>query len=141
MGIKAKDLEKGAKGMKAREMLSCFEDFCKWVEANEYETVPTISTFADYIDKSRADVHEWFRLHPTESTQMRDMCADTLATGAMLKKYDARVTSFALKNWCGWEEAPQKKGQKASKKADEKHAKEALDTYIATERAVAFKVV
>lgn len=127
--------------MSAREMLTQFEAFLKWVESCNYETVPTISTFADYIEKSRADVHEWFRLHPTESGQMRDMCADTLATGAMLKKYDTRITSFALKNWCGWEDTPQKKGQKGSKKADEKEAKDALDEYIAAERRVAFKVV
>lgn len=141
MGIKAKDLEEGAKGMTAKEMLSLFEKFLKDVEAEGYEHVPTISVFADSIGKSRADVFEWFRLHPTESGQMREMCADTLATGAMLKKYDARVTSFALKNWCGWDEAPQKKAQKSTKKADEKAAKDALEEYVATERRAAFKVV
>jgi hypothetical protein len=101
--------------------------------------VPTISAFADFIEKPRADVHEWFRLHPTESKQMRDMCADTIASGAMLKKYVPNVTNFALKNWCGWEEAPQKKSSKAKHAADEKVAAERIERYITTEKK--FRVV
>lgn len=127
--------------MSARTMLSSFEEFLKRTESDGFIIVPTISTFADYIDKPRADVHEWFRLHPTESKQMRDMCADTIAMGAMLKKYVPNVTNFALKNWCGWEESPQKKGQKSKHTADEQKAKKALDEYIATERRKGFKVV
>lgn len=138
-GITAKDLNSGVAGMSAKTMLGKFEEFLKTVESNGYAIVPTISSFADFIEKPRADVHEWFRLHPTESKQMRDMCADTIASGAMLKRYVPNVTNFALKNWCGWEEAPQKKGQKSRQTADEKKAKEALDTYISTEKR--FKVV
>ena len=138
-GITAKDLNSGVKGMSASTMLSKFEDFLKSVESDGYKIVPTISAFADFIEKPRADVHEWFRLHPTESKQMRDMCADTIASGAMLKKYVPNVTNFALKNWCGWEEQPQKKGQKSRKTTDEQKAKEALETYVLTEKR--FKVV
>lgn len=137
--VTARDLNSGVKGMSAKTMLQHFEAFLKKVESEGYGIVPTISAFADYIEKPRADVHEWFRLHPTESKQMRDMCADTIASGAMLKKYVPNVTNFALKNWCGWEEQPQKKGQKSRKTADEKKAKEALDTYISTEKR--FKVI
>lgn len=137
--IKATDLTKGVKGMSASTMLGKFEDFLKNVESNGYEVVPTISSFADYIEKPRADVHEWFRLHPTESKQMRDMCADTIASGAMLKKYVPNVTNFALKNWCGWEEAPQKKSSKSRETADEKKAKEAIEAYVSTEKR--FKVI
>jgi len=125
--------------MSAKTMLGKFEDFLKNVEHDGYRIVPTISAFADFIEKPRADVHEWFRLHPTESKQMRDMCADTIASGAMLKKYVPNVTNFALKNWCGWEEQPQKKGGKSKNTADEKKAKEALETYITTEKR--FRVV
>jgi hypothetical protein len=120
-------------------MLSEFEGFLKMVEAEGYKVVPTISAFADFIEKPRADVHEWFRLHPTESKQMRDMCADTIASGAMLKKYVPNVTNFALKNWCGGEEAPQKKSSKTKDTADEKVASERLERYISTEKR--FKVV
>lgn len=125
--------------MSAKTMLGKFEDFLKNVESDGYRIVPTISAFADFIEKPRADVHEWFRLHPTESKQMRDMCADTIASGAMLKKYVPNVTNFALKNWCGWEEQPQKKGGKSKNTADEKKAREALETYITTEKR--FRVV
>ena len=138
-GITAKDLNSGVAGMSAKTMLGKFEEFLKTVESNGYAIVPTISSFADFIEKPRADVHEWFRLHPTESKQMRDMCADTIASGAMLKRYVPNVTNFALKNWCGWEEQPQKKGQKSRQTTDEKKAKEALDTYYKTEKR--FKVV
>ena len=127
--------------MSAKTMLQRFEEFLKSVEDDGYKIVPTISAFADFIEKPRADVHEWFRIHPTESKQMRDMCADTIASGAMLKKYVPNVTNFALKNWCGWEEQPQKKTSKSKKTADEKKAKEALDAYIAAERRKGLKVV
>lgn len=125
--------------MTEKTMLQHFEEFLKSVESDGFRTVPTISTFADSIEKPRADVHEWFRLHPTASKQMRDMCADTIAMGAMLKKYVPNVTNFALKNWCGWEEAPQKKSSKSKTTADEKKAKDALETYITTEKK--FRVV
>ena len=137
--ITARELNSGVKGMSEKTMLQKFEEFLKGVEADGFKTVPTISTFADSIEKPRADVHEWFRLHPTASKQMRDMCADTIAMGAMLKKYVPNVTNFALKNWCGWEEAPQKKSSKSKMTADEKKAKDALETYISTEKR--FKVV
>lgn len=139
--ITAKDLNSGVKGMAEKTMISNFEAFLKGVEAEGYKVVPTISAFADSIDKPRGDVHEWFRLHPTASRQMRDMCADTIASGAMLKKYVPNVTNFALKNWCGWEEAPQKKGKAGKEVADEKKAAEKLDAYMASERRKSLKVV
>ena len=121
-------------------MIADFEEFLKMVENGDYSIVPTISAFADSIGKPRGDVHEWFRLHPTASKQMRDMCADTIASGAMLKKYVPNVTNFALKNWCGWEEAPTKKGKTSKEVADEKKAAEKLDAWAAENRK-RFKVV
>lgn len=141
MAITAKDLTSGVEGISESTMIQRFEEFLKGVEAEGYKIVPTVSAFADYIGKPRGDVHQWFRIHKTASDQMKLMCADTIAGGAMLKKYVPNVTNFALKNWCGWEEAPQKKGKKSRESADEKKAKEALDAYIATERRKSFKVV
>ena len=141
MAVTAKDLTSGVAGISEKEMIRRFEEFLKGVERGGYLIVPTVSSFADYIEKPRGDVHEWFRVHKTASEQMRLMCADTIASGAMLKKYVSNVSNFALKNWCGWEEAPQKKGNKSKEKADEKKAREALDAYIATERRKSFKVV
>ena len=141
MAVTAKDLTSGVAGISEKEMIRRFEEFLKGVERGGYLIVPTVSSFADYIEKPRGDVHEWFRVHKTASEQMRLMCADTIASGAMLKKYVSNVSNFALKNWCGWEEAPQKKGKKSRENADEKKAKEALDAYIATERRKQFKVV
>jgi hypothetical protein len=137
--ITAKDLTSGVKGMSEKTVIGKFEEFLKSVESDGYKIVPTISAFADFIEKPRGDVHEWFRLHPTASKQMRDMCADTIASGAMLKKYVPNVTNFALKNWCGWEEAPQKKGKTSKEVADEKKAAEKLDAWTAERRK--FKVV
>lgn len=140
--ITAKELTSGVRGMSEKTMIHEFEEFLKMVEAGDYSIVPTISAFADSIGKSRGDVHEWFRLHPTASKQMRDMCADTIASGAMLKKYVPNVTNFALKNWCGWEESGTAKRGKTSKEvADEKKAAEKLDAYMAAERRKGFKVV
>lgn len=138
--ITAKDLTSGVKGMSEARMIAEFEEFLKMVESGDYSIVPTVSAFADSIGKSRGDVHEWFRVHPTASEQMRRMCADTIASGAMLKKYVPNVTNFALKNWCGWEEAPSKKGKTGKDVADEKKAAEKLDAWAAENRK-RFKVV
>ena len=138
--ITAKDLTSGVKGMSERTMFQKFEEFLKIVEAEGYKIVPTLSAFADYIEKPRADVHEWFRVHPTASDQMRDMFADTIASGAMLKKYVPNVTNFALKNWCKWEEAPTKKAKTSKEVADEKKAAEKLESWAAENRK-RFKVV
>lgn len=139
--LTAKELTSGVAGISEKNMAQQFEAFLKDVESNGYKIVPTVSAFADFIEKPRSDVHEWFRIHKSAAEQMKSMCADTIASGAMLKKYVPNVTNFALKNWCGWEETPQKKGKKSRESADEKKAKEALDAYIATERRKSFKVV
>ena len=138
--ITAKDLTSGVKGMSERTMFKEFEAFLKKVEADGYKIVPTLSAFADYMEKPRADVHEWFRLHPTASDQMREMFADTIASGAMLKKYVPNVTNFALKNWCKWEEAPSKKAKTGKEVADEEAANKRLDAWAAENRK-RFKVV
>ena len=154
-GITAKELTSGIKSISEKEMISKCEDFLKDVEMTVYDEdgkvikkpfgiVPTFSAFADYIKQSRADMHEWVRLHPTAAEQMKAMVADTLAAGAMYKAYEPRIATFALKNWCGWEEAPQKSGTKRKDVATEKKAKENLDAYIETEKKAFnrnFKVV
>lgn len=150
--ITAKDLIKGVKGFSESTMISKCEEFLKSVESaitdeegeviqEPFSIVPTFSAFADYIKQPRADVHEWVRTHPTAGKQMRDMVADTIAAGSMKKAYEARIASFALKNWCGWEETPAKQGRKAKETADEKVAQERLDEYIADERRKGLRVV
>ena len=139
--ITAKDLTSGVKGMGEKNMLAKFEEFIKGVEADGYKIVPTISAFADFMDKPRCDVHQWFKEHPTAADRMQAMFADTIASGAMLKKYVPNVTNFALKNWCKWEEAPKKEGKTSKEVADEQKAKEKLDAYMANERRKSFKVV
>ena len=139
--LTAKDLTSGVQGISENTMVARFEEFLKSVEADGYVVVPTISAFADYMEKPRGELYKWLRGHPSTATNMKEMCADTIASGAMLKKYVPNVTNFALKNWCGWEEAPQKKSQKGRQTADEKKAKRDLDEYIAAERRKSFKVV
>lgn len=146
-GITASELTKGIKGISEIDMISKCEDFLKDVEMKvvdeegkilklPFGIVPTFSAFADYIGQSRADMHEWVRLHPTAADQMKAMVADTLAAGAMYKAYEPRIATFALKNWCGWEEAPQKSGSKRKEVASEKKAKEDLRAYIEAEEKV-----
>lgn len=146
-GITASELTKGIKGISEKDMISKCEDFLKDVEMKvvdeegkilkyPFGIVPTFSAFADYIGQSRADMHEWVRLHPTAADQMKAMVADTLAAGAMYKAYEPRIATFALKNWCGWEEAPQKSGSKRKEVASEKKAKEDLRAYIEAEEKV-----
>lgn len=132
--ITAEDLLSGIKGMSEAEVLRSAEEFFKKVETDDYVIVPTLSAYADYIEQSRADVHEWVRLHPAAAKQISSMCADTIASGAMLKRYVPNVTNFALKNMCGWEEAPKKSSSNGKEAADEKKAKSMLDEYMAQER-------
>lgn len=140
MAITADDMLNGIMGMTAEEVLKAFEEFLLSVEADGYQIVPSKSAFADYIGQPRADVHEWCRIHPTEDDQMKRMCADTLASGALLKKYVSNVANFALKNWCGWEEAPQKKSQTSKTAAAEENASKLLDEYIAGEKRKKLRV-
>lgn len=143
--LTADDLIYGIKGMSESDMISKCEEFLKDVESTvcdkdgniikpPFGIVPTFSAFADYIQQSRADMHEWVRLHPVAAQQMRDMVADTIAAGAMRKAYEPRIATFALKNWCGWEEQPQKKDSKSKDVADEKKAANKLKEYMAAER-------
>ena len=136
--------------MSESDMISKCEEFLKDVESIVYDNngnvikpafgiVPTFSAFADYISQSRADMHEWVRLHPVAAKQMRDMVADTIAAGAMQKAYEARIATFALKNWCGWEEQPTKQTSKSKEVADEKKAADKLQEWMATERK--YKVI
>ena len=139
MALKPEDLTKGIKGMTEDEVIAKCESFLKKVETDNFEIVPTFSAFADYIKQSRADMHEWVRLHPVAATQIRGMVADTIAAGAMVKAYESRIATFALKNWCGWEEQPAKKASKSKEVADEKKAADKLQEWMAGERK--FKVV
>lgn len=139
MAVTAEDLIKGIKGMSEDEVIAKCEAFLKMVEKRDFDTVPTFSAFADYIKQPRADMHEWVRLHPVAARQMRDMVADTIAAGAMQKAYEARIATFALKNWCGWEEQPKKTATKSKEVADEKKAADKLQEWMAGERK--FKVV
>lgn len=146
-GITAKQLIKGCEGISESEMISKCEEFLKDVEMKvvdeegkliklPFGIVPTFSAFADYIGQSRADMHQWVAGHPTAGERMKAMVADTLAAGAMYKAYEPRIATFALKNWCGWEEAPQKSGSKRKEVASEKKAKEDLRAYIEAEEKV-----
>jgi len=139
MALRPEDLTKGIKGMSEDEVIKKCEAFLKSVENTDFSVVPTFSAFADYIKQSRADMHEWVRLHPVAARQMRDMVADTIAAGAMQKAYEARIATFALKNWCGWEEQPKKTATKSKEVADEKKAADKLQEWMAGERK--FKVV
>jgi len=139
MALRPEDLTKGIKGMSEDEVIKKCEAFLKRVENTDFSIVPTFSAFADYIKQSRADMHEWVRLHPVAARQMRDMVADTIAAGAMQKAYEARIATFALKNWCGWEEQPKKTATKSKEVADEKKAADKLQEWMAGERK--FKVV
>lgn len=139
MALRPEDLTKGIKGMSEDEVIKKCEAFLKRVENTDFSIVPTFSAFADYIKQSRADMHEWVRLHPVAARQMRDMVADTIAAGAMQKAYEARIATFALKNWCGWEEQPKKAATKSKEVADEKKAADKLQEWMAGERK--FKVV
>lgn len=141
MATTAKDLIKGIKGMSESDVMEKCEAWLKGIESNDFELVPTFSAFADYIRQPRADVHEWIRLHPVVGKSMRDMVADTLAAGAMKKAYESRIATFALKNWCGWDEQPAKTASKSKEVADEKKAASKLQEYMASERRNGLKVV
>ena len=152
MALTLKDLTSGIKGMTETEVIAKCEDFLRDIETTvvgedgqiiklAYTIVPTFSAFADYMGQQRADVHEWVRLHPVAAKTMRDMVADTLAAGAMKKAYESRIATFALKNWCGWDEQPQKNASKSKEVADEKKAAALLQEYNAAERRAGFKVV
>lgn len=119
------------------EILEKYEDYLKGIEEDGYKTVPCKSRFADSIGVSRQGMYRWCSLHPHADAKMKAMTADTIASGAMLKKYVPAAAQFALKNWCGWEDSPKvSKAQANRRDSEDKKAKQLLDEYIKEQRPI-----
>lgn len=131
--ITAEDVEKGILKFNEEQMEDMFEEFLKDVEDNDYAVVPNVSKFADYIGFKRSEVQRWMKQHKYSADKMKELASDTIASGAMLKKYYANTATLVLKNWCGWEEAP-KKTLTSKEEQREKSATEMLNEYIKQER-------
>lgn len=117
--------------MKEDELLELYEQFLDGIEADGYKIIPTKSQFAKSLDVRPSKLYYWLGLHKHCEAKMRDMTADVIASGAMLKKYVPQASALALKNWCGWEDSP-KTSKEAEKQSvrKEKKAADALDEYM-----------
>lgn len=131
--ITAEDIKNGILQYNESQMLDRFEEFLKNVEDTDYSTVPNLSKFADFLGCKRSEVQRWSKEHKYAADKMKELASDTIASGAMLKKYYATTASLVLKNWCGWEEAP-KQTLTSKEEQREKTATEMLNEYIRDER-------
>ena len=112
-----------------KRLLQLWTDHCRHIAENGFTTVPTRTGFSHWLacrqeacagqgeaaaDKVTADKAATTApkaaplpdpTAPMSAALRREferVRGDTLATGALLGKYQQTVTALALKNWCGW---------------------------------------
>jgi hypothetical protein len=93
------------------ELIALWCEFCNDIVANEFKTVPTQSAFCrwlaqKYTATDRRTIYnalnEYF---PNIKKDFEQLQSDTIMQGGMLGKYNATMSIFGLKNWCGWSDS------------------------------------
>ena len=100
------------------ELISLWNDFCNEIIDNEFEKVPTQTAFCRWLGEHYSAVdrktiynslNEYF---PTIKKDFERLQSDTIMTGGMLGKYNATMSIFGLKNWCGWSDTGKRTDEK-----------------------------
>ena len=90
------------------QLIELWEEFCNEIQDTEYTIVPTQTAFCkwlreNYKETDRRTIYNTLNKYfPTIKRDFERVQSDTVAQGAMLGKYQAVMSIFALKNWCGW---------------------------------------
>ena len=107
------------------QMISLFADFCEDVVRSGYITAPTRTAFCKWLADNYQStdrrtiynsIHKYF---PDIKKEFEQLQSDVIMQGGMLGKYNATMSIFGLKNWCGW-------GDNQSYRAEEKREDDAL---------------
>lgn len=91
-----------------QDLIDLWQQFCDYIVESGYCIAPTQTEFSKWLAtvQNRADrktiytsLNQYF---PTIKSDFEAIRADVIAQGAMLGKYHATMSIFALKNWCSW---------------------------------------
>jgi hypothetical protein len=92
------------------ELIRLWTEYNVEIRANGYIDVPTRSAFCERLTENHKSVDRKTiytsitKYFPNIKKDFLDILSDTLATGAMLGKYNSTMTIFALKNWSDWKD-------------------------------------
>ncbi len=94
-------------------LLTAWRRFCDGIVADGYVTAPTDTAFIRAIAAEHgcdeARVSRAIARHlPAVRDAVDSIRADTIAQGALAGKYPATVSTFVLKNQCGWADKPER---------------------------------
>lgn len=104
------------------QMVALWSDFCTDIVQNSFYTVPTQTAFCkwlseNYMDTDRRTIYNSLRKYfPEIKRDFEQLQSDVIMQGAMMGKYNATMSIFGLKNWCGWGDG----GRVAGRYDDEK---------------------
>ena len=90
------------------DMLDLYREFCADIIANDYNDVPTLTSFAMWLGGKidgcdrRTLYNTINKYFPDIKMEFESIRADVVARGTMLGRYQPSMSIFALKNWCGW---------------------------------------
>ena len=96
--------------MKAFEMIRLFSEFNEEVINDGFVVVPTQTEFCRWLGRNyeKTDKKTIYntlnKIFPDIKKQFEQIQSDTVATGAMLGKYQPTMSIFVLKNWCKWKD-------------------------------------
>lgn len=95
----------------SEHLIELWRSFCNSIIENEFNTVPTQSAFCRWLEKEyektdRKTIYNSLnKIFPTIKKDFEQLQSDTIMQGGMLGKYNATMSIFGLKNWCGWSDS------------------------------------
>lgn len=108
------------------KLIQLWETFCRQIVSEGYQIAPTQTEFCNWLREhcTSTDMKTIYnslnKYFPETKKEFERIRGDVLTQGAMLGKYHATMTIFALKNWCNWSDG----------KREEENTIEKLDKII-----------
>ena len=119
----------------AEQMIALWSDFCNEIVQNEFNSVPTQSSFCrwlsvNYADTDRRTIYNSLNKYfPGIKKEFEQLQSDVIMQGGMMGKYNPTMSIFGLKNWCGWSDS----GRVTTGRYDEERQEDALSKALREE--------
>lgn len=119
----------------AEQMIALWSDFCNEIVLNEFNTVPTQTSFCRWLSQNydgtdRKTIYNSLNKYfPSIKKEFEQLQSDVIMQGGMMGKYNPTMSIFGLKNWCGWSDS----GRVATGRYDEEKAEYALSKALREE--------
>lgn len=119
----------------AEQMIALWSDFCNEIVLNEFNTVPTQTSFCRWLSQNydgtdRKTIYNSLNKYfPSIKKEFEQLQSDVIMQGGMMGKYNPTMSIFGLKNWCGWSDS----GRVATGRYDEEKAEDALSKALREE--------